>query len=187
MRVYFHFSVAGFSNSYVIATENGGDVLIVDPGVMDVPLLNLIENNGYYVRAVLITHSHESHIQGLRTLLKIYNAEVFAAVRSLFGRPCREVHAGEPFSVAGLEIDPLSFQGHSNDSVVYRVDRMLFTGDVLGAGHVGTTPNRFAHELLVDAIKEQLLSLEEDLVIFPGHGAPSTLTVEKRTNPAFQD
>ena len=56
MKLFFHFSVSGFSNTYLLGKEDQGDAIIVDPGVMNVPLLNMIEGNGYYVRSILVTH-----------------------------------------------------------------------------------------------------------------------------------
>ncbi len=72
--------------------------------------------------------------------------------------------------------------GHSNDSIVFIIDKAMFTGDVLLSGRIGKTDSKLSHSLLLRSIKEQLLPLDDRMLIFPGHGAPSTLKIEKMFN-----
>ena len=46
MKIYTHFSVMGFSNTYLVGPHGGGEAILIDPGVMDLPLLRLIESRG---------------------------------------------------------------------------------------------------------------------------------------------
>ena len=78
MKLYFHFAVFGFSNTYLIGNEDGGDAILVDPGVMDIELLRLIESNNFHIKHILITHSHTAHISGLETLKKIYDFQIYS-------------------------------------------------------------------------------------------------------------
>ena len=80
MKFFSYFSVTGFSNSYIIGPDEGGNAILIDPGIFDVPLLNLIEDNKLYVKYILLTHSHESHISGLKTLLKVYDPKIDRAI-----------------------------------------------------------------------------------------------------------
>jgi hydroxyacylglutathione hydrolase len=182
MKIYTHFSVLGFSNSYLIGNPGGGDAILIDPGVMDLPLLEMIEKNGYYVRHILITHSHESHIRGGNTLLKIYSAEVYGGARNLLKPDSRQVKDGEILDLSGTEVECIEVPGHSSDSLVFRIGSLFFTGDVLRAGGIGATPNRYAQALLINAIQSRLLTYEQGR-IFPGHGPPSTIQSERRFNP----
>ena len=81
MKLYFHLCVDGFTNSYTILNDRPDvkEAIIVDPGKIDMETINLIEEGGYKLSAVLITHKHTHHIQGLRTLKKIYTPVVYAA------------------------------------------------------------------------------------------------------------
>jgi len=182
MKVYTHFSVLGFSNSYLIGNPGGGDAILVDPGVMDLPLLALIESNNYYVRHILITHNHESHVRGGSTLLKIYSAEVYGGAKNLLTPDSHQVKDGEILDLSGTEVECIEVPGHSSDSLVFRIGSLFFTGDVLLAGRIGSTPNRYAQALLIHAIENRLLTCERGL-IFPGHGPPSTIQSERRFNP----
>ena len=186
MKLFFHFSVAGFSNTYLIGPDKGGDALLIDPGVMDVPLLQLIEGNGFYIRSILFTHDHESHVSGLRTILKIYECDIYGSSDSVMGYPCISIAGGDEIEISGMQVKALSVGGHSRDSIVYLIENYLFTGDVMGAGTIGSVPNSYAKRLLISQIREEVLSLKGQYLVFPGHGAPSTLEAERALNPNFQ-
>ena len=185
MRLFFHFSIAGFSNTYLLGGDKGGDAIVIDPGVMNLPLLELIENNEYYVRSVLITHCHASHFQGLKTLRRIYDAQIFAYNDRVLDFDCTPIRGGTTVDVSGFEVQIIEVPGHSGDSLVFRIEDFLFTGDTLEAGTIAATESAFARELLLRAISERLLGLEGNCLVFPGHGAPTTLEVERKVNPFF--
>ncbi|MEW5815453.1 MAG: MBL fold metallo-hydrolase [Spirochaetota bacterium] len=186
MKFFFHFAVFGFSNTYLVGPEQAGEAILIDPGVMDVELLKLIEKNNYYITTILVTHSHIAHIRGITTLLKVYNARLYGGLPRILDFESVKLKEGDEPTLAGFKIQVIEIPGHSSDSLVYRIGDMLFTGDALGAGRIGDTPNGYAHSILLSTIKEKLLPLEENLLIFPGHGPPSTLKVEKLFNPAFE-
>ena len=185
MRLYFHFSVAGFANSYLVGNEEGGDAILIDPGVINVPLINMIERNSYYIAAVLITHAHESHVMGIKTLNKIYESKLYANADSILDFESTRIGGGQTLNLSGIEVEVLSVPGHSNDSLVYKIGHFLFTGDVISAGRVGTTGTAYARELLIEELNEKLGKLKDNHLIFPGHGPPTTLEVERISNPAF--
>jgi glyoxylase-like metal-dependent hydrolase (beta-lactamase superfamily II) len=187
MKLYQYYSVYGFANAYLLGDDETKQALIVDPGEFNAGMLNHIERNGYYVRAVLITHNHVHHVRGLKTLLRIYEAEIFAANSRVMGVPCRVVKDEERFAVAGFCADSYSVPGHSSDSMVYRIDKLLFTGDALHAGVIGRTLSPFTADLLIERLKAKVLGLGDDLVVLPGHGPPSTLGVERRFNLGLEE
>lgn len=181
MKVFTHFAVEGFSNSYLIGEEESGEAILIDPGIMDVHLLELIEKNNFYVKYVLATHSHENHIRGLKTLKKIYNADLYCHHTHLLDYKSNLVKDGDVLELAGITIEAIQVLGHTSDSLVFRIGNMLFTGDILYAGKIGSTANAYAHGNLVQGIKERLLCFEHDFV-FPGHGPPSTIKAESLYN-----
>jgi glyoxylase-like metal-dependent hydrolase (beta-lactamase superfamily II) len=118
-------------------------------------------------------------------------------------RPARltPLAGGEHLSVAGLEIDALAVPGHTPGSMTYRVrasaessgsDRggadgqpdVLLTGDTLFAGTIGRTdlPGGSMPKIL-ESIGGQLLSVPDDTVVLPGHGAATTIGAERAGNP----
>ena len=79
MKIYYHLNPEGFSNTYVIANEKTKDVIIIDPGAMNEEIIEQIEANEFKLTSVLITHNHGSHVNGLKTLLKIYSPRIYGA------------------------------------------------------------------------------------------------------------
>ncbi|NLJ46706.1 MAG: MBL fold metallo-hydrolase [Treponema sp.] len=182
MKVFFHYSLYGFSNVYLVGNENGGDALLVDPAEFTENLLNFIETNGYYVRAVLITHNHIHHVRGLSTLLRIYDARVFSSNAEVRDIRCTVLHDGDMLDICGMRVEALSVPGHSSDSIVYKIEKLLFTGDTLEAGMIGHTLSRYGNALLREGIDRRILSQSEDCLILPGHGPPSTVGAERLFN-----
>ena len=186
MKLYQHYSLYGFANVYLVGNDETREAIVVDPSEMNAALLGQIEKGGYDLRAVLVTHNHGHHVRGLKTLLKIYDATVYAANAQVGGFPCRAVRDGESFPACGLTVDAYSVPGHSPDSMVYRIDRLLFTGDALHAGLIGRTLSPYNAVVLAERLRARILDQADDCVILPGHGPPSTVGTERRYNVGLQ-
>ena len=187
MKLFFHFSVAGFSNTYLLGDDDGGDAILVDPGAINVSLLEMIEGNDFYIRSVLVTHVHSSHVLGIKTLKRIYDFDIYANTASIFNFPCKYIQGGEEFEISNTSVKAIDVAGHSGDSLVFNIDHLLFTGDVIGGGRIGITKSAFARSLLINSIREKILTLEGDYLILSGHGAPSTVQAELSLNPVFRN
>ncbi|MCD6342895.1 MAG: MBL fold metallo-hydrolase [Spirochaetaceae bacterium] len=183
MKLLSHFPAIGVSNTYIIGSAEGGDAILVDPGRFDVTLLNLIEDNNFDIKTVLVTHDHENHIKGLKTLMKIYNPAVIAGSGEIFDIPTKRVEDGESIICSGFPVEVIEVEGHSSDSRVYRIASYIFTGDVLSAGRIGSSSTSYTRELLLQSIKTKIMCLNEDLLVLPGHGPPTSISAEKRWNP----
>ena len=92
MTIHSHFSLRGFSNTFVIASQ--GEAVVIDPGTFDRQLLLLIEGNHLRIRSVLLTHWHKSHVDGIRTMGRIYEFSVYSFSSGTPGRPSIEVRDG---------------------------------------------------------------------------------------------
>lgn len=184
MKLYFHLCIDGFTNSYTILNDRPDvkEAIIVDPGKIDMETINLIEEGGYKLSAVLITHKHTHHIQGLRTLKKIYSPIVYAADAGIYGMDCSILNGDGIVKIAGFNVEFFSVPGHSPDSMVYKIEDVVFTGDTLISGVTGSTLSQYSHKLLCKKIKDKIFSLPNRTVVFPGHGSPSTIESEKQFN-----
>ena len=181
MRIYTHFSTEHLANVYVVSDERGSG-LIIDPSYIDKELLEIIESNGIELKAVLITHAHESHTAGLGTLMKIYSFDIYASSSSIEGFPARTLSDGERIAIGELEVEALFIPGHSIDSLVYRIGSAIFTGDTLSSGTVASTKGYVAKSLLVKSIREKLMILPDSTIVYPGHGPISNIRVERMFN-----
>ena len=86
----------------------------------------------------------------------------------------------------GLEMEVIEVPGHCPGSLCFfsREHQLLIGGDVLFAGSIGRGDLPGGDlELLVDGIGKKLFPLGDDVTVLPGHGPPTTIGTEKKTNP----
>lgn len=182
IKVYFHLCLEGFSNCYIVGNEETKQALIIDPGTVNKEMIMQIENNHFSLEAVLITHNHLSHYKGLQTLRKIYSPKVYTADYELAADDTKIIKGDGILKIIGTNVGYLSVPGHTSDSMVYKIGQILFTGDALTAGLIGNTNNLYAEKILKTNIRTKILSQNDELVIMPGHGPPSSIKTEKQFN-----
>jgi hydroxyacylglutathione hydrolase len=189
-------------NAYLIRFENA-DAVLVDPGDDAAQILELIRRTDSKVLAILLTHAHFDHIgavQGLREALhvKVYlhrdawdsyaRAHIAPARYNLpFTQPDPPE---EPLELGQLHFGALEFTGlftpgHAPGHVaLYSPAGFVISGDALFRNTIGRTDIPGAdHALLIERIKTQLYTLPDATVVFPGHGAETTIGAEKIGNP----
>ena len=188
MKLYHHYCSSTFSNCYILGTDTSnseplhGEAVIIDPGSMNSSLLNLIEDNNYSLLGVLLTHDHSNHVRGLKTIMKIYDTIIYAINPLVGEHRTNLVRDGDIINIGPFRTEIFSVPGHSPDSAVFKIDRFLFTGDVLSASFMGGTASSFSATTQVSALRKKIFSLPGDYSIFPGHGPPSSLEAERRFN-----
>lgn len=183
MRIYSHFSVDTLSNTYLVGFPSGNAVLI-DPSVFDGHLLELIEHNSYALTCVFVTHADETHVAGLRTILKVYDdVRICAGVQTLMDVPTKLVTPGQRLDIHGTPADVIALPGAGRDSVAYYMAGFLFTGTAMSAGEAGAVSNPYAKAMLLADVGRSILTLPGETVVFPFYGPPSTVAVERRVFP----
>jgi glyoxylase-like metal-dependent hydrolase (beta-lactamase superfamily II) len=193
---------------YVAWRRGGTQALVVDPGFDTDAILRLIARHRLSLAAILNTHGHADHIAG-NAALKLAHPEVpliigrndvrllsdpDANLSAPFGLPLtspppdRVVADGERLDVADFSFEVREIPGHSPGSVVFVCDQFdppfVFGGDVLFAGSVGRVdfPGGSAATLLA-GIRSKLFNLPDGTLVLPGHGPPTTVGAERRSNP----
>ena len=192
MKVFMQYCSFGFSNCYILGTDSDDktsprDAVIVDPGSMEIALLDFIESNEYSLRGILITHDHLGHVHGLRTLKRIYDAEIYAVNPMVQGHKTIVIRDGEALKLGAITVNVNTIPGHSSDSAIFRINKTLLTGDTITAGLLGTTISSYGRTKQMDGLRSKILSLPGDFVVLPGHGPPSTLNAERRYNAGIQN
>jgi hydroxyacylglutathione hydrolase len=184
MKIYFHLCIEEFTNCYIVVNDDPlyKSAVIIDPGKFTNEMIAQLEEGGYSLDAVLITHNHKNHVKGLSTIMKIYSPQIYAADYDVAGEKTELINGDGEFTAAGLKIKYYSLPGHSPDSMVYQIGSVFFTGDTLLSGTVGETNSKYSKRMLVTNIQNKILSQTDDLVLMPGHGPPSTIGCEKRCN-----
>ncbi len=179
MKIYFHLNAGGFSNCYVVVNEDTSEAIIIDPGKVTEEIISQIEDNHFKLAAVLITHNHGSHVDGLKTLRKIYSPKIFAADWEVAGNDTTVIHGDGKTRIAKMQVRYMTIPGHTADSVVYNIGNVLFTGDVLSAGEIGATNSSYSEYILRSNIEQKIFSQLDSVILMPGHGPPTTLGAVK--------
>ncbi len=192
------------TNCYIAVCETTRRAAVVDPG-WDAPhILATAELLAATVDLILLTHAHFDHIGAVADLVDATKAPVAlhpldrpllradGGARAL-GLPLRS--APEPDTLLehgqALEVGTLRFEtrcapGHTPGHVVFYLEheRAVFGGDVLFRGSIGRTDFPGGDfDTLIDSIRNQLLTLLDDVTVYPGHGPTTTIGDERWSNP----
>ena len=90
------------------------------------------------------------------------------------------------YEIAGMSFKVVATPGHSIGSVSFIFDNFVVSGDALFKGSIGRTDLPTGNlEQLLTSIQTQLFVLPNQMAVYPGHGEPTTIEIEKRTNPFF--
>jgi hydroxyacylglutathione hydrolase len=182
MRLFYHFSVDNFSNTYLLGPREGGDALIIDPGIFDETLLNMIEDNNYDLKYILVTRASNAHLRGLSTIKKIYDAQIYAGIPQIKSFNINVLQPDSTIELGELQVEVLPFKELSQDSLIYKIGRWVFCSDVLSAGKACREKNPYTVANVKEAVEKRLLTLPEDTILFPGEGPPTSVRSERRYN-----
>lgn len=187
MNIHPHLVAQGLCNTYIVSTGDYNEAIMVDPAGIDEEIIEVIESHHFILNTVLITHRHDNHTSGLKKLLKIYNPKIYAYHSQIQGIDTIPVKDEEVFFASNLEIKAIQVPGHSLDSLVFKIGNALFTGDTLHAGCIGSTKNIMEKKLLIHSLKQKIMCLNDNCLIYPGHGAISKLRIERMFNHDILD
>jgi glyoxylase-like metal-dependent hydrolase (beta-lactamase superfamily II) len=174
------------NNGYVIADPASGECYLVDAPTQIERLI--LEAGAFRIKGVLITHTHPDHIQGYGDLKRLTGlpAAVHPADQAkLPSEPDFHLGDGDELRIGGTSIHVLHTPGHTPGGVCLRVGGCLISGDTLFPGGPGYTGSPETFRQLVRSITERLLTLDGDMLVFPGHGADTTIGQAKQKYAAF--
>ncbi|MBU4046911.1 MBL fold metallo-hydrolase [bacterium] len=197
------------TNCYLISCKKTKKAAVIDPGGEDEVdlILNLLQKNNFDLKYIINTHGHIDHIAGNKTLkaktealLLIHRLDADMLVNtnknfsSLMGKEIcsppadKLLEEGGEISLGTLNLIVIHTPGHTLGGISLVSNNIVFTGDTLFAGGIGRTdlPGG-SYQDLIKSIKEKLLILGDDKIIYPGHGPDSTIGEERRTNPYLKN
>lgn len=192
-------------NAYLVRCSATGETIAIDPGGEAEAMAEALESTGEGLTAVILTHAHLDHIEGVATLVErvpapihlhpadrpLYDAANQQA--AMFGHsfrapppPDAELEPGRSVEVGECRLEVRHAPGHSPGHVILYSETagLAFVGDVVFAGSIGRTdlPGGSFRELM-QSIREQVLTLPDETELHSGHGPVTTVGRERSTNP----
>ncbi|WP_149453613.1 MBL fold metallo-hydrolase [Pasteuria penetrans] len=197
------------TNAYLVVRPGTKRALVLDPGGDPAPLVEHIQQAGLQVEAILLTHAHWDHIAGLDEVREatqwppVYlsaveeswtgDTEKNGSARWLkdgctVSKPVENLVQGEPLlSFLGKEIQVISTPGHTPGSLSYKMDQVIFCGDLVFRGSVGRTDLYGGDaQVLRNSLRHLAIFSSAGTRLLPGHGPATTWGYEQEHNPWLQ-
>ncbi len=199
------------SNCYIMRVGDAG--VIIDAGADAGEIIGEVRKAGLAIKYLILTHGHIDHVISAAELKRIIGCRICIhkddaplltdpkySGSELFGIPIPPTDAdvllsdGDVLDIGDIQLEIIHTPGHTPGGICIKTSieahdikstrDMLFTGDTLFRGSVGRTDlGRGNHTSLMRSIKDKLLILKPETVIYPGHGPSSTIGEEKAGNP----
>lgn len=196
-------------NCQVVADPETGDAIVIDPGDEVEQVQEVLRRYHLKIKYLVNTHAHIDHVGGLARLKELTGAPVLmhphdlwlyqnlAMQAALIGVPVprptevdQMLRAGDTLSWGQLSAHVLHTPGHTPGSVSLYLpepDKRLFAGDTLFAGSIGRTDLwGGSFEAILRSLHGELLALDDDTRVYPGHGPQTTIGEERQRNPFLQ-
>ena len=187
-----------FTNSYVIS--NGEDCVIVDPGLGYENAANMIKSK-YNVKAILITHGHMDHIDGIKyfdvpvyihELDKEFLFDSRLSLYCMFNQPSPykkgdlniiTVKDNDQFDLIGYTFKVMHTPGHTKGSVCYSYGNKLLSGDTLFNMSAGRTdfPTGNPRDMR-NSLNKIINNFSDNTDVYPGHENKTTIKNERKNN-----
>lgn len=183
------------TNCYVVYDSGSLSGVIIDPGESTEGINRLLKDTNVKVKGILLTHGHVDHSASVNYLISLFpEVKVYVSAIDdnrmknkdfIFGEAPIEGNVVHIKENDELVFDDLKFRvietpGHSDGSVCYLIDNILFSGDTIFRGSYGRydLPGGDGRTLM-KSITEKLLNLDGKTIVYPGHGPSTTIEKEK--------
>jgi glyoxylase-like metal-dependent hydrolase (beta-lactamase superfamily II) len=166
------------TNAYVITCQQTGRSALVD--VPDAAIID--QMRGRQLEAILITHGHFDHTEGLAAFAAAIDVPVLAHAADKDWLPVevdKYLNDGNVLEIGNLRISVLHTPGHTAGSVCFRLDNILIAGDTIFPGGPGKTETAEDFQLVLRTLREKIFALPDNSLIYPGHGSSSNIGRER--------
>ena len=191
------------ANCFILGCEDTKQAAVIDPGDEADRILMTLAESALTVKYIINTHGHFDHVSANKRLKDVTGADILihpldapmldqlAAAASAWGfssenspPPDRLLEDGDIVTVGNIELTVLHTPGHTPGGISLHADGAVFVGDTLFAGSIGRTDFPGGDfDTLKTSIQQKLYTLDDDVVVYPGHMGLTRIGQEKRTNP----
>jgi len=164
--------------------------VMIDSGYNPEGMLRAIERERLTLTAICLTHGHADHAGGIDAILARHPVPIYMGEEDwdLLGwqpptASRRFVRDGDALRIGGAELKFVTTPGHTPGGVCYRATDYCFVGDTLFAGSIGRANPPALYPAHLESVRRRVLTLPEQLILFPGHGPATTVREERDHNP----
>ncbi len=178
--------------TYLIASTNGREAVIIDPVIENVSeYIQLLKELDLKLVKVIDTHIHADHVTAASKLKQATNCATLMGEHTPADAVEIKVKDNEMINIDDLNIKSIYTPGHTSESYSFLLDNHLFSGDALLINGTGRTDFQNGNSRdSYHSIFDKLLKLPEDTLLYPGHDyngkKVSTIGNEKKFNPRLQ-
>ena len=158
--------IKAFSDNYIWCIQEETEVVVVDPGEAGV-VLDYLEEKQLRLAAILLTHMHEDHTDGVREIVASHPECLVYGPKETIGLVNRVVEEGFSFNLLDKTFQVYESGGHTHGHISFLMENHLFCGDALfsaGCGRVFTGDYKAQFETL-----QKFKRLDDDINVYPGH------------------
>ena len=178
--------------SYLLASRQGGEALIIDPVLEKVDrYIQLLNELDLRLVKAVDTHLHADHITGIGALRDRTHCITVMGEQSKADIVSMRLGDGDKLEIEGISLDVIYTPGHTDDSYSFALPNRVFTGDTLLIRGTGRTDFQNGDaRAQYESIFNRLLKLPDATLVFPAHDykgdTVSTIGEEKAFNPRLQ-
>ncbi len=203
------FLTSRYANSYLVVDKNN-DAFLVDIGDRNEEIKTYLKQHNFHLKAILLTHGHFDHIENIGEFLDedpsiavylhrlekdfLLNSHLnlsmfgFKGENFHFSYQVKNLHLVEDQEIIKIgeeEIKVIFTPFHTQGSVCYylKSEEVLFSGDTLFYSTIGRSDLPTSNPVLINNSLRKLLLLDDQVIIYPGHGIKTTILREKKHNP----
>ncbi len=190
------------SNCYIVGSESNKEGMIIDPGDEAGRILKKVKDLKLDIKFIVLTHGHIDHTGALKEVKEATGAEVaihgddvehlqdrlvavaFGLSYSTPPPPDRLLKGGESLDIGDLHFEVLHTPGHTPGGICLLGEGVVFSGDTLfnyGIGRADLPGGNYSQ--LINSLQTRLMTLPDNTVVYPGHGAATTIGAERKGNP----
>ncbi len=173
-------------NAYLLICKATDEAAIIDTVAHPDLILEKLDAHKVNPTAILLTHSHKDHADGLPQLQNATGCQAYIHKNEPKPRSAgklRELVHSDVVEIGALMVTVLDTPGHTPGGCSFLTQTAAFVGDAIFAGSVGG-PN-ISYQDEINSVRDNLLTLPDDVRLFPGHGPATTVGEEKLHNPFF--